>query len=321
MNISIIIPIYNTCRYLPNCIESVLNQSFSDFELLLVDDGSTDGSDMVCDEYAEKDGRIQVFHKENGGVSSARNLGLDYARGEWVLFIDSDDLLPSNALGLLMTKVDRDVDMVYGAIRKFDEVNETLETIAVDLEKKLSVEEALDAFIVPKQRHGDWQRYLFNRIYRLSIIKEFGVRFITDIHYKEDGLFVVQYLCRCDNRVVCIPDIVYLYRQVPSSAMGSLATAYNPKLLSNIDSHGYIYRELKKRGSNRVVLNRELNHLFQNYYWISGIMRQAGVFTKENKRLLVKHIIKNTGFIETFYRLVIIRYALKIKRKLLCISR
>lgn len=89
--ISIIVPVYNTERYLSKCIDSILSQSFTDFELLLINDGSLDYSGAICDQYAANDSRVTVFHKENGGVSSARNLGLDNARGEWVTFVDSDD--------------------------------------------------------------------------------------------------------------------------------------------------------------------------------------------------------------------------------------
>lgn len=85
--ISIIVPVYNTKQYLGNCINSILSQTYTDFELLLVDDGSPDGSGDICDEYAAKDERVKVFHKENGGVSSARNLGLDNAQGEWICFV------------------------------------------------------------------------------------------------------------------------------------------------------------------------------------------------------------------------------------------
>ena len=95
--ISIIVPVYNAERYLHRCIDSILAQTFRDFELLLIDDGSKDNSGYICDEYAEKDERVKVWHKENGGVSSARNVGLDNARGEWVTFADSDDWLESNA--------------------------------------------------------------------------------------------------------------------------------------------------------------------------------------------------------------------------------
>ena len=91
--ISVIIPVYNAEKYLYRCIDSVLVQTFTNWELLLIDDGSKDSSGVICDEYAAKDARVRVFHKENGGVSSARNLGLDNARGEWVAFVDSDDYI------------------------------------------------------------------------------------------------------------------------------------------------------------------------------------------------------------------------------------
>ena len=91
--ISVIVPVYNVEKYLPRCIDSILSQTFTNFELLLIDDGSTDNSGKICDEYADKDNRVRVFHKANGGVSSARNLGLDNVKGEWVSFIDADDFI------------------------------------------------------------------------------------------------------------------------------------------------------------------------------------------------------------------------------------
>ena len=119
--ISIVIPVYNTAQYLPRCIESVLNQSFRDFELLLVDDGSTDGSGDICDRYENKDNRIRVFHKKNGGVSSARNLGIVNAFGEWLLFVDSDDEILPNALQTLVDCISDDVDSVLGGIVEVNE--------------------------------------------------------------------------------------------------------------------------------------------------------------------------------------------------------
>ena len=95
-SISIIVPVYNAERTLNRCVDSILSQTFQEWELLLIDDGSTDRSGELCDEYASKDQRIKVFHKKNGGVSSARNIGLNYAKGEWITFIDSDDEIPKN---------------------------------------------------------------------------------------------------------------------------------------------------------------------------------------------------------------------------------
>ena len=90
---SIIIPVYNVLEYLPRCVSSICNQSFTNWEMLLIDDGSTDGSEDLCDQFAASDPRIRVFHKPNGGVSSARNFGLRYASGDYILFVDSDDFL------------------------------------------------------------------------------------------------------------------------------------------------------------------------------------------------------------------------------------
>ena len=89
--VSVIVPVYKVEKYIGKCIESILSQTFKDFELILVDDGSPDSSGAICDQYAQKDSRIQVIHKTNGGVSSARNVGISKSNGEWLCFVDSDD--------------------------------------------------------------------------------------------------------------------------------------------------------------------------------------------------------------------------------------
>lgn len=100
--ISVIVPVYNVEKYLSRCINSILTQTFSDFELLLINDGSTDNSGEICDIYAQKDKRIKVFHKRNEGVSAARNFGIENAIGEWIIFMDSDDYFSRNAFNLLL---------------------------------------------------------------------------------------------------------------------------------------------------------------------------------------------------------------------------
>ena len=95
--LSVIIPVYNVEKYLRKCVDSILLQDFANMEVILVDDGSPDNSGAICDEYAEKDARVKVIHKENGGVSSARNTGLDVAQGKYIAFVDSDDYLLPNS--------------------------------------------------------------------------------------------------------------------------------------------------------------------------------------------------------------------------------
>lgn len=108
--ISVIVPVYKAEKYLHRCVDSILAQTFTDFEVLLIDDGSPDRSGEICDEYAQKDARVRVFHKKNGGVSSARNWGLDNAQGEWIAFVDSDDWVENHMLySLIKDKLDADV--------------------------------------------------------------------------------------------------------------------------------------------------------------------------------------------------------------------
>ena len=110
--VSVIVPIYNVEKYLNRCVDSILAQTWSDFELILIDDGSSDRSGVICDEYAQKDGRVRVIHKENGGVSSARNAGLDAAEGELVAFVDSDDWIHYQYLEILVRAIhESDADM------------------------------------------------------------------------------------------------------------------------------------------------------------------------------------------------------------------
>lgn len=110
--VSIIVPVYNIREYLPRCVESLLGQTCADVEILLVDDGSSDGSGALCDALGAKDGRIRVIHKENGGLSDARNAGLDAAKGDWLLFVDGDDYLVENAVELLLAAAEEDADFV-----------------------------------------------------------------------------------------------------------------------------------------------------------------------------------------------------------------
>ena len=99
--ISVIVPVYNVEKFIKRCLDSIINQTMRDLEIILVNDGSTDNSGKICDEYAQLDNRITVIHKENGGLSSARNTGLDVATGEWIAFVDSDDYIEKNMYEVL----------------------------------------------------------------------------------------------------------------------------------------------------------------------------------------------------------------------------
>lgn len=210
--ISIIVPIYNSENYLNRCVDSILSQTYTDFELLLIDDGSTDGSGTICDEYAEKDSRITVFHKPNGGVSLARNIGLDNARGEWITFCDADDYVSPSYLENLIAAVDNpEIDLVFnyaivhcnGKVEKEDYP-----------EKEISISEISDLFL-----HNDliWHTSTWSKLFRRSIIENYNIRYIEDVHIGEDALFLFTYLLKCRRiKVICTCDYNYVIRTTDS---------------------------------------------------------------------------------------------------------
>lgn len=139
--VSVIVPVYNVEKYLHRCIDSILSQTFTDFELLLIDDGSKDASGIICDKYAQKDSRVQVFHKKNGGVSSARNTGLDNAQGDYIVFCDSDDWIEPTMYEELYNKAVVDnADIVYCNIKMiFSNYDNIYNAAEFSLERKVLI--------------------------------------------------------------------------------------------------------------------------------------------------------------------------------------
>ena len=204
--ISVIVPVYNVEQYLPRCIDSILAQTFTDFELLLIDDGSTDNSGKVCDEYARKDSRIRVFHKKNGGVSSARNTGLDNAHGEWVAFVDSDDTLDVDFLHYSFLDIPDFVDIVFLSWAKKENGKIVFEKILPDvvydhcnLHKAFSDTDIVSMGI-------PW-----GRIYKMSVIQKYNLRFDIDLPISEDRLFFYEYIIHSSG-IILRSYIGYFFR-------------------------------------------------------------------------------------------------------------
>lgn len=208
--ISIIVPVYNAETYIHKCVDSILAQTFTDFELLLVDDGSPDFSGAICDGYAEKDARIRVIHKQNGGVSSARNAGLDAAKGEYIVFIDSDDYVNEKFLRSMLTAADEENTLVIADYQPFNEKG--LEER--DFPEAFSVD--CDANIASAQ---DFRDLVFGfrvfppycKLYRRDIIEKNGLRFNTEIRTAEDFDFNMRYIANVD-RIRYVPLTDYMYR-------------------------------------------------------------------------------------------------------------
>lgn len=202
--ISIIIPVYNSENTLRTCLDSILAQTMTDYECLLIDDGSTDSSGRICDEYAVKDERFRVFHKENGGVSSARNVGLENARGSWITFCDSDDRVSKEWLSNMLQS-DAECDLVvqgFSTPMEYETMNSEINHFCVYSGP------IKDGLILLLQRHI--LGYLWVKLFKSSIIRNHHIKFDKNIFLQEDELFILSYAKYC-NSMTAIEKIGYFY--------------------------------------------------------------------------------------------------------------
>ena len=183
--ISVIVPVYKAERFLRRCIDSILAQTFTDFEIILVNDGSPDNSGAICDEYAQKDSRIKVIHKENGGVSTARNAGLDIAKGKWITFVDADDYIEQ---GFLNIPLEANEDLLIQNYKVIGSENKVIK-----YKKKIIQEEYIQDFINTNinktQLKVPWAKF-----FNTSIINNNSIKFSSNINIGEDTIFVLEYL-------------------------------------------------------------------------------------------------------------------------------
>ena len=181
--VSVIVPVYKAEAYLHRCVDSLLAQTFQDYEILLIDDGSPDRSGEICDEYAKMDKRIRVFHKENGGVSSARNIGLDNAQGEWVAFVDADDWVDRDYL--FLDEKYNDVDVIE---KSYSILNEDLSLIGIrKFQNVLLGKSKLFYYYVNKRTNALWNKLISRKVIA-------STRFDTAVSIGEDFLFFLNLL-------------------------------------------------------------------------------------------------------------------------------
>lgn len=199
--ISVIVPVYNAEKTLRQCVDSILNQEYGDIELILVDDGSKDSSPAICEEYAGRDSRVRVFHKDNGGVSSARNLGIDNAQGEWITFIDADDYISESYFD---TIDERGEDIFINGYKKFDNAGVVAGKAANELFGIPVFSDFISKFVTDSLLRCPWAKF-----YKRSLIGD--LRFLTDMKIGEDAWFVFNYLAKCSSFAV-LPEGEYMVR-------------------------------------------------------------------------------------------------------------
>lgn len=219
--VSIIVPVYNAQKTLVRCVDSILNQDYTDFELLLIDDGSKDDSGTICDAYAAKDQRVRVIHKENSGVSDSRNLALDEARGEYLQFLDSDDWITPNATRLLIEAAEQNnCDMVISDFYRV--IGERLSHKgSIDEDGVLSREEF--ASFMMENPADFYYGVLWNKLYSREIVEKHHLRMDSKISWCEDFMFNLEYIRYCENIYVLQVPIYYYVKTKGSLVSQSMS--------------------------------------------------------------------------------------------------
>jgi glycosyltransferase involved in cell wall biosynthesis len=231
--ISIIIPVYNTENYLRKCLDSIIAQSYTDFEAILVDDGSTDKSGEICDEYISKDQRFKVFHTENGGVSKARNIGLREAQGDWVFFVDSDDELYLDSLKTFSHFINDNIDYIVAGYTIINKDGSTSNNVAI-VNELISKDTAIKQMFRPK--YYNYLGFMCIKLFRMSVIRDCQLKLNPDIYYNEDRLFTVEFLCKMNKKAFFTTTPVYKIFVHPESAMGLIRRKFNLKYVTDFDA-------------------------------------------------------------------------------------
>ena len=220
MKISVILPCYNAGAYLSACMDSLLAQSMRDFEVIFVDDGSRDDSLALARRYAERDVRIRVFSQENQGVSAARNLGLAHARGEWITFVDGDDLLPTDAFKTLLSGAAGDVDMVVCPHETFDEAGQVRVVWPETRWYRGSAARKRRAASLRLIEGDSVLNIMCGKLIRREMIERERLRLVSGLKMAEDALFNLE-AALCARDIAYVHRVAYRYRIHSQSATGS----------------------------------------------------------------------------------------------------
>lgn len=286
--ISIIVPVYNVEKYLNRCLDSILNQIFTDFELILVDDGSTDNSGIICDEYKTKDNRIKVIHKENGGLSSARNAGLDIARGRYIGFVDSDDFISKDMYQILYNEAEKNkADMI---MCEFKKVDKNYEAINNNLYKKSDIKLLKKDEILEDMYSDMYDIYVvsWNKLYD----KELFLNLRFPLGKVNEDEFLAHELIYRSKKIIFANKILYYYVQRVNSIMSS---SFNEKRLDILDAYINRINFSKRVGCRKLRIQTEyyfINRFFRYFF----IAKYQFKFSDKKMRKLKKLFVCNLPY-------------------------
>lgn len=307
--ISIIVPIYNVEKYLEQCINSILNQSYKNIEIILVDDGSPDNCGKICDRYAKFDKRIKVIHKKNGGLSEARNFGLDIARGEYIVFVDSDDYIDIHMIEILLENIKKyDTDIVICNFNFFENINIIRRNLSKNIKTGIynNIDIIKEYFLSsPIELVVAW-----NKIYKRKL-------FDKDTHFPVNRLYedlATSYKLYFKSQKVCILDNkLYYYRKRENSITKSVSKRNIIDLINTI-KESYIFAKNYK-------LDKEAGQYIINMYYGLIILLYDNNLLEDSKTFVndLNHFIKQYVNIKDIIKLknikIIIKYLFIIINK------
>ena len=279
--ISVIIPVYNVEKYITECINSLLNQTYKNIEIIVVDDGSTDNSYKILQKLSKKHQSIRLFHKANGGVSSARNYALKYVNGEYVSFIDADDYLEPEAYEILIKNIKNNDLITFNWNQIY--VDKIIKC-GMNQNEKMNNKKALETCIKPED---SFLGYLWNKLFKSEIIFKNNLKFNEKISICEDQLFVIDYLSYCKN-IISITKPLYNYRMRKSAASKQFNLS---KFITLLEAYDIIYTKwLTNNLSNKEFI--EYEYLY-HYYLFKKHFEKTNF--KLNKRIIneYENVIKN----------------------------
>lgn len=262
--VSIIIPVYNVARYLDDCLKSVLKQTYKNLEIIIIDDGSTDESLEICRLYAAKDKRLTVIHQENSGVSAARNAGLSIMTGKYVLFIDSDDRIEQNMVGILVKEIEENAknDAVFCGYKEFeDETDKIIKEVAPSKSKRVDRDNGVAEIF------GEYSTMLWNKMFRCSIIDKSDVFDVT-LKIGEDELWMVNVLKKANN-IMLIGTPLYYYRSRVEGA--SKGQVFSEAKMTDYESQKKVLKSINEYDSEALTLYAQQ----RLYYTGQDIMKLA----------------------------------------------
>lgn len=273
--ISVIIPVYNGEKYIRETLDSLLKQTFSNFEIIIINDGSTDNTYNICESYQKKTKNIFIYEQENKGVSSARNYGLKKAIGKYIYFMDADDTLQENAFETMIKYIKNYDLLTFGYIEDYPDDKKAKGYLE---NKILNQEEAIE---IALKTDNSFQGYLWNKLFVHSIIDENTIQFDENITICEDLLFLIKYLFNC--KTICTrKEKLYYYRMRKSGASKKFNVK---KFTSMFSSYEQILDLLKKRKIQNVVY-LEYEYLFHYYFY-------KKMFEKNTFHVNIKQMYQN----------------------------